>query len=135
MRSPVIAFGIFAAATVVSSAPTSPNIGGGAVVPHLPAGAAGAIPAAPPVPAFKRDADDVVPAPVVEDHHDGNRDGHRGSTHKHPKRALDSGTAGGNAYSGGSNTSSGGSVINNGENDPNDTITNDTASEYSCLSQ
>ena len=127
MRSPVIAFGIFAAATVVTSAPTSPNIGGGAIVPHLPTDAVPAA-AAGPVHGFARrdttsgDVGDIVPAPVVEDNE------HR-SAHRHHRRALDSGTAGGNAYSGGSSASSGGSVINNGENDPADTITNDTASK------
>lgn len=131
MRSPVIAFGIFAAATVVSSAPTSPNIGGGSMVPHLPVPPTGALPVPVPAAPVRRADDDVVPAPVVDEH----RDGHRGSTHKHPKRALDSGTAGGNAYSGGASTSSGGSVVNNGEDGPNDTITNDTASKSFNMSR
>lgn len=125
MRSPVIAFSIFAAATVVSSAPTSPNIGGSSVIPHLPGGAAG-VPSAPKLPGLGRrdDVADVVSAPAVSD----NSNGEHRSSHKHHKRANDAGTAGGNAYSGGTSDSSGGSIVNNGENDPDDTITNDTSS-------
>lgn len=121
MRSPVIAFSIFAAAavspTLVSGAPATPNVGGGGLVPHgVPV--AGAL----PVPHARRDSE----IPSLD------KSGHGDKRHKssHPKRALDGGTAGGSAYSGGTSDSSGGTVVNEAEDDPDDVITNDTASLY-----
>lgn len=122
MRSPVIAFGIFAAAavspTLVSGAPASPNLGSG-VAPHLPANLEAAPLHAPPV---GRDAGDVVTPPTINDH---DRKKHK---HKGGKRALDSGTAGGNAYTGGSSDSSGGTVVNAADEDG--VIGNNLASEF-----
>lgn len=89
MRSPVIAFGLFAAATVspalVGAAPTPPT-------PNVPT---------------------TVPANVPP--------------HTHVVRAFDSGTAGGNAYTGGTSDTSGGQVVNNGDDGEDDTLTNATA--------
>ena len=109
MRSPVIAFGIFAAAavspTLVGAAPASPNlptpgISNGMGTPHTPH-----------VPGMARELE-------TNDKH------HR----KHHRRVEDYRTAGGNAYSGSAGTVSGGDVINDAESN-DDAITNTGASE------
>ena len=121
MRSPVIAFSIFAAAavspTLVSAAPATPNVGGGALVP---------------TPGFQRtDAITGVgphlPArPQAQPHSHENTN----PRHKQHSRALDGGTAGGNAYSGSTSDATGGSIQNEASDDPDDEITNNTASGY-----
>ncbi|KAI0706080.1 hypothetical protein BC835DRAFT_1409712 [Cytidiella melzeri] len=124
MRSPVIAFGIFAAAAVspslVSAAPTSPRINEVSSVPHVATADASAI-HQPHVP---READ----LPVLDESHNT----HHAATKKHKskshhKRALDGNTAGGNAFSGGTSDATGGTVVNEGSDENGDTITNDTA--------
>ena len=114
MRSPVIAFSIFAAAAVspalVGAAPTSPNIskvGDIASKQHLPAESA------PHVPMVAREFGDK----------------HR--KHKHDRRVEDFRTAGGNAYSGASGTVSGGDVINDADNNDNE-ITNTGPDTSEC---
>ena len=109
MRSPVIAFGLFAAAAVspslVGAAPTSPNIGSApAVVSHgVPNGS-------PHV-------------PVARELHDKHH-------HTHQRRVEDFRTSGGNAYSGASGDTSGGNVLNAADNN-DDELTN-TDSSKSC---
>ena len=117
MRSPVIAFSIFAAAAVspalVGAAPTSPNIskvGDIASKQHLPAGSAPHVPAMVTREFGDKDFGDKE---FGEKHH----------KHKHDRRVEDYRTAGGNAYSGGSGTVSGGDVINDADRNDN-TITN-----------
>ena len=111
MRSPVIAFGLFAAAavspTLVGAAPTSPNLPtNGLGVPHVPNPAD----SAPNVPHVSRSL--------------------KHGSHEHERRANDSGTAGGNAYSGVSGSVSGGNTINDAGDEDN-TITNMGASSGS----
>jgi hypothetical protein len=135
MRSPVIAFGIFAAAavspTLVSAVPTSPRINEVSSVPHVATADASAI-HQPHVP--RKDL------PILDDpsetQHSASHKKHKGKSHK---RATDGNTAGGNAYSGGTSDATGGSVINEGEDgedvngNPN-TIDNNVASEHHFLS-
>ena len=131
MRSPVIAFGIFAAAavspTLVSAAPTSPRINEVSNVPHVAAADASAL----HQPHMRREPD-LLPIdepgshPAHSTQHSSNKK-HKTKAH-HPKRALDGNTAGGNAYSGGTSDSTGGSIVNEGEDGDGDAITNDTAS-------
>lgn len=116
MRSPVIAFSIFAAAaavspTLVGAAPTSPNLNGLAAAQGVPGAAAGAA-KAPHVPAMVRDLSDK----------------HNSRKNKHDRRVDDYQTSGGNAYSGASGAVSGGNVINEASSD-DDTITNTGASK------
>lgn len=111
MRSPVIAFSIFAAAavspTLVSAAPS--NVAGRAIAPPgLPV----AVPAA-------------LPNTNSQRQHDGGD-----KSHGRNRRALDGNTAGGNAYSGGTSDSTGGSVVNESEDDPDATVSNNMASTY-----
>lgn len=112
MRSPVIAFGLFAAAavspTLVSAAPTSPNLPNGLTAPAQ--GLAG--------PA------DSVHTPITRELK------HTTHHNKHERRDEDFRTAGGNAYSGVSGDVSGGNQVNEADND-DDTITNADSSE--CL--
>lgn len=114
MRSPVIAFGIFAAAavspTLVGAAPASPNLPAG-VVPGAPGHTV------PPTPAGH------LPG-MVRRELESNDKHHR----KHHRRVEDYRTAGGNAYSGSAGTVSGGDVINDAESN-DDAITNTGASE------
>lgn len=121
MRSPVIAFGIFAAAavspTLVSGAPTSPNIGSGVAPAHLPTNLESAPLHAPGVP---RDTGDVVTPPTI----DNDRKKHK---HKHDRRADDFQTAGGDAYSGATGDVSGGDSLNDASNEDNE-ITNTDSS-------
>lgn len=123
MRSPVIAFGLFAAAAVspslVSAAPAgTPNVAG--LVPHIP-GPPNPTSNLPAPPVRRQDVRDVVTPPTV------NTDGKK---HKQrSKRALDSGTAGGNAYSGGSSDASGGNLANHGGGGEDDTVMNEDASK------
>ncbi|PSR71329.1 hypothetical protein PHLCEN_2v12843 [Hermanssonia centrifuga] len=130
MRSPVIAFGIFAAAAVspslVSAAPTSPN------VPNVGDGVMGA-PLnplltrvhAPTAGSVARRSQDHSGIPVPENAQalDSSQ---KKSKHHHSKRAYDAGTGGGNAYTGGSSDASGGTVVNETDNGDEE-LTNDTA--------
>lgn len=141
MRSPVIAFGLFAAAAVspslVSGAPTSPNVGGLAT-PHV--AAADAVPVH--APRVTRETE----IPILDDAHKGNRASghssghasshasskkHKNKTNSNVKRALDGNTAGGNAFSGTTSDATGGSIDNEGgdNTDNGDEITNTMASE------
>ena len=107
MRSPVIAFGLFAAA---------------AVSPSLVGAAPTSAPAAPAVPA--------IPAPDTPSVVSGverTRTPHA-RREELVARAYDSGTAGGNAYTGGTSDTSGGNVVNNGEDADGDTLTNGASS-------
>lgn len=116
MRSPVIAFSIFAAAAVspalVGAAPTSPNI---SQVKDIASKQPSIPPGAPHVPGIPREFGDkgFGDKEFGEKHH----------KHKHDRRVEDYRTAGGNAYSGGSGTVSGGDVINDADRNDN-TITN-----------
>lgn len=111
MRSPVIAFGIFAATvspSLIAAAPTSPSLpGAGAVT-----GSAGTLPAP--------NANSVPSVP-------GAPGGFFHNLIPHPKRANDAGTAGGNARTGNTSTASGGSVVNNA--DDTTTLTSDDSSK------
>ncbi len=125
MRSPVIAFGIFAAAAVspslVSAAPTSPQLGGVAA-PGVPADPTTASPVGNPLRAVPMSA-----LPVrreLEDHHS---DKHHKSHRKHERRVDDYRTAGGNAYSGVSGNVSGGNSINNADSDDDEIMNNDSS--------
>ena len=119
MRSPVIAFGIFAATvspTLIAAAPVAPVPGANSVtsLPHsatgpLPAGLGITVNGATPYGALSG-APGSPAAP--------------GS-----KRADDGMTAGGNAHSGNAGPSDGGRIAN--EADPDDTLTSDDASK--CL--
>ena len=135
MRSPVIAFGLFAAAavspTLVSAAPAgTPSPAALSTVPVVGGAVSGgkSLPVHAPVhaPIRRNEVDEVVGSPSL--------DGKEHKKHKkHTKRAFDNGTAGGNAYSGGSSDSSGGNVVNNGGDGDDDVIMNDTASESLVL--
>jgi hypothetical protein len=131
MRSPVIAFGIFAAAavspTLVSAAPTSPSIGTG-ITP--PAGVPNPATAANHVGNPLRAAPAPIPTPPhvpreLSDHHDRNRQSHRT---KHERRVNDGYTSGGNAYSGVSGDVSGGDTVNNSNEESE--ITNNNSSMF-----
>lgn len=139
MRSPVIAFSIFAAAvspSLVGAAPASPNLAGASAITgsgladHLPAGLPGNIPGAPGLPtrrAYSDPSDAPVPpsAADIEGFQDRSQ-----RKHGHDKRALDTQTAGGNSYSGGTSQTSGGSIGNSADAD--NTLINDTgSSEFS----
>ncbi len=117
MRSPVIAFGIFAAAAVspslVCAAPTSPN------VPNV----GSALSAAPHPP--------NAPASVPHMPRELNNK-HSTHKHKHKGRAEDFQTAGGQAYSGASGNVSGGDVVNSSDDNDN-AITNTDASELNIV--
>ncbi len=112
MRSPVIAFSIFAAAavspTLVGGAPTSPNVG----VSSVPGSAGSAA----------ETATHAVPHAVRELSLNNDR------RRKLDRRVEDYRTSGGNSYSGSSGTVSGGDVINQAGSD-DDTITNTDSSE------
>ncbi|KAI0803088.1 hypothetical protein BC629DRAFT_95384 [Irpex lacteus] len=132
MRSPVIAFGIFAAAavspTLVSAAPASPRINEVSSVPHVAAAdVSGLHPPHsrrdPQLPSLPLDESGSHAAHNTQ--HSSSKK-HKSKTH-HPKRALDGNTAGGNAYSGGTSDATGGTIVNEGEDGDGDTITNDTA--------
>ena len=126
MRSPVIAFGLFAAAvspTIVSAAPAPKQPSGGfnakgiqevgsstvsmiaRQLPGLPT-----VPGTPDIPALHSASDDKK-EPADDRAH---------SSHKKSKgkRAYDWGTAGGNAYTGATGSASGGSVINHADGNP-----------------
>lgn len=127
MRSPVIAFGIFAAAvspTIVSAAPTPKqsnsfstsgieNVGSSAVhmiarqLPGLPS-----IPGTPDIPALHTTSDDK---------HQAGKDQKKSKS----KRAYDWGTAGGNAYSGATGNAGGGSIVNDAHGDFGSTVMGD----------
>lgn len=114
MRSPVIAFSIFAAAavspTLVGAAPSSPNLGGVSSVPG-PAGSA--------TDTATHAVHAVRELSLTNDRH---------AHHKQERRVEDYRAAGGNSYSGSSGTVSGGDVINQaGSND--NTITNTDSSK------
>ena len=141
MRSPVIAFSLFAAAVVspalVSGAPVSP-IESTNNVSHPVARDAEHLP--------------VTAVPVRRAQSSSSRHRKSDKSHEHKKthgssksnsnnsisnaivkRALDGDTAGGNAYSGGTSDSNGGTVVNEAdeEDTEGDALTNDTASMYS----
>lgn len=136
MRSPVIAFSIFAAATV------GPSVVSGAPAPNKPAAGIpatgspfGALLPVPNVPlsaarrAFQDPTDAPTrPSPDGLEGYQAKDKSHEKS--KHHRRALDSQTGGGNAYTGNTSDTSGGTIVNEGDND--ETLTNDTASE-SCF--
>ncbi|TCD67525.1 hypothetical protein EIP91_012279 [Steccherinum ochraceum] len=126
MRSPIIAFSIVAAAavspTLVSGAPTSPNLptgnlpgnGVGHGLPSPPVGAPGGLPAAA---ALRRDLETRSGEHLKKTHR-----------HKHYARQNSDGrTAGGNAYSGSSSNVDGGDVFNVADT-PNGVITNNPGS-------
>ena len=130
MRSPVIAFSIFAAATVgpsvVSGAPTAqPNAHDmGLPVPSVPS--VHSVPLGPARRAFQDPTDAPTrPSPDGLEGYQAKDKSHEKS--KHHRRALDSQTGGGNAYTGNTSDTSGGTIVNEGDND--ETLTNDTASE------
>lgn len=116
MRSPVIAFGIFAATvspTLVGAAPTSPNLPGAGAVTSAPhavpiGGATSSLPTG-------MGANPIGFLPT-------------GGVPSARKRANDIDTAGGNARTGNTNSSDGGSVVN--DSDLDTTQTNDGSSEY-----
>lgn len=118
MRSPVIAFSIFAAAAVspalVGAAPTSPNL-------NLPPGHDLATTNQHAVPAAGDAATHVPPVPreLNSKHH----------KHQRERRVEDYRTAGGNAYSGASGNVSGGDTVNESENN-GDAIANTDSSAY-----
>ena len=123
MRSPVIAFSIFAAAAVspalVGAAPTSPNVS----VPGAPHELAAANQAVPAAATNEAAHAAHVPRDLDSKHH----------KHKHERRVEDYRTAGGNAYTGASGTVSGGDVVNQSQSD-DDEIMN-TASSESTLTR
>ena len=117
MRSPVIAFGIFAATvspTLIAAAPVSPVPGANSVtsLPHsatgpLPAGIGGTVNSATPYDTLSGGAAPAAAAGA--------------------KRADDGLTAGGNAHTGNAGPSDGGDIVNAADND--ETETNDDSSE------
>ena len=135
MRSPVIAFGLFAAAavspTLVSAAPAPPKINEVQSTSKV-AAANAQILHTTPISRSIPEVGGLVPNPNgVQPSHTSQ---HASSKKKHehksskPKRALDGNTAGGNAYSGGTNDATGGSIVNESNSGDTDTITNETAS-------
>ena len=109
MRSPVIAFGLFAVTvspSLIAAAPTGPSTPGVPAITGATQGVSGAT------------ADSIPPAlplgPV--------------SNVPHRKRADDANTAGGNARTGNTNSASGGSVVNNA--DPDTELTSDDSSTF-----
>lgn len=137
MRSPVIAFSIFAAATVgpsvVSGAPAPKPPGAAAAAPGaglvtgLLPGSGGNFGSGVPLPRAFQDPTDAPtrPSPDGLEGYQAKDKSHEKS--KHHRRALDSQTGGGNAYTGNTSDTSGGTIVNEGDND--ETLTNDTASE------
>ena len=144
MRSPVIAFSIFAAATVgpslVSGAPAAPapplpDTKG--LTGHLPVvgGGLGSLPTGPNNHvgrAFQDPTD--APTPPSSSTVEGFQatDGKKHKKTHHHSRANNDKTAGGNAFSGGTSDSSGGTIVNENEDDAT-TLTNTNASEYTHL--
>ena len=144
MRSPVIAFSIFAAATVgptlVSGAPASPASPDlGNVANHLPV--VGSVPgtgaAAGNLPTSNAanthigsrslgDPNDQPTPPSTAGIQGLQSNSHGNQKHKGHKRAYDAGTAGGNAYTGGASNASGGTVVNENEDDTA-VLTNDAS--------
>lgn len=118
MRSPVIAFSLFAAATVVSGAPAAPPTGGltpkGLPVVGSLTGGLGAR------------AFDKSDAPIPPSAADVDGVSERHSKQK-GKRAYDYQTAGGNSYTGSTSNTSGGTVVNEGGD--TDTLTNTGSSK------
>jgi hypothetical protein len=122
MRSPVIAFGLFAAAavspTLVGAAPASPNIPANSLTQHPAPG----LPAVP--------GDSATSIPHVGRDLSGLNDSHKArKSHKHGRRDEDSDTAGGNAYSGVSGNVSGGNTLNDAGNNE-DTLANTDSSKF-----
>ena len=150
MRSPVIAFGLFAAAavspTLVSAAPASQV----PAVPVVPA-----LPASPGLPDSSTAGNTLAPAtnnakalPVssaTQVRRELDRHHSKHHKNKHERRIDDYRTAGGNAYSGASGNVSGGNTVNNAQ-DEDDTIRNTNSSmlggvkfcastDYTCLNR
>lgn len=117
MRSPVIAFSLFAAATVVSGAPAAPATGG--LAPKLPV--VGSVTS--PLGARAFDKSDAPIPPSAADV-DGVSERH---AKQKGKRAYDYQTAGGNSYTGSTSNTSGGTVVNEGGD--TDTLTNTGSSK------
>ncbi|KAI0095304.1 hypothetical protein BDY19DRAFT_81403 [Irpex rosettiformis] len=127
MRSPVIAFGIFAAAAVspnlVAAAPASPALNGVSNVQHVTAAEASPLHQG----GHARRQLPVDLPPVKESHTpQHSADKKHESKPQRPKRALDGNTAGGNAFSGGTSDATGGTIVNESDDDQN-TITNNAA--------
>lgn len=125
MRSPVIAFSIFAAAvspSLVSAVPTpkSPslnnksldNVGASAtrMIPRQVPGVPVSVPAVPGVPI----GPGAAPA-----NSNGNGTSNNKKNGRHDKRAWDWGTAGGNAYTGSTGNTGGGSIVNDANGSEN----------------
>jgi len=133
MRSPVIAFGLFAAAAVspslVSGAPTSPILGNDvetamkqvprqlselSSLPMLSSTPQAAAVSAPQTPEAHRAAEAKIHNPAPSNDASMSPD-----TIPSRKRASDEYTAGGNSYSGASSGTTGGTIVNNANNGPN----------------
>lgn len=127
MRSPVIAFGLFAAAVspaLVSAAPAPKQSGGGfnakgvqdvsSAAVHMVARQIPALPSIPGTP----DIPALHATTAADDKHHDDKDSKKSKN----KRAYDFGTAGGNAYTGASGDASGGSVVNHANGDFGETI-------------
>lgn len=141
MRSPVIAFGLFAAAavspTLVSAAPASPSqmaeiakvaaANAQTIRPTHVSRSLGGVEQTIPHP-----SDLNVESPSANHQHAATKKKHEHKSSK-PKRALDGNTAGGNAYSGGTSDATGGSIVNESNSGDGDTITNETASMFNIL--
>ena len=147
MRRPVIAFSIFAAATVgpslvsgapVGPAPPLPDTGG--LAGHVP-GVGGGLPGGLPTGtghrarrAFQDPTDSQIPPSTsgVEGFQATSDNKKHKKLHHHSSRATNDKTAGGNAYSGGTSDSSGGTIVNENEDDAT-TLDNDNASKSASL--
>ena len=145
MRSPVIAFSIFAAATVgpslVSGAPAAPSLPNTAGITKLVPVAGGAVGGGLPTGpnnhvgrAFQDPTDSQIPPSTsgVEGFQATSDNKKHKKLHHHSSRATNDKTAGGNAYSGGTSDSSGGTIVNENEDDAT-TLDNDNASKSASL--